>query len=139
RVGRPVKVISHPARRGEPAVALVNPLVIRTNEFAAMPLFLRANTRAPVATAVEEGAKPKVIATDNDQRVGAHLECEIVARPRRLAGKAAEQPAPAENSLHLQLENFVAGVERLRQSEAGTAVGGKGSVEHGWRTPRDRH
>src|SRR5262249_1880686 len=47
RVGGPVKVIAHPASRSEPAVPLVDPLVIRTNEFTAMTLVLRADARAP--------------------------------------------------------------------------------------------
>jgi hypothetical protein len=114
-----VAVGVHAAARQEGAVARVGPLVIRAYDPHDMAGRGFAELHAAVATGVVQGANRPVVAADHDDRIGVHVEDDVVARPLHLAGMAREEPPATPDALEVQLVESRVGVELALEREAG--------------------
>ena len=91
---------------------VVGPAVIRAGERPRAAAVGRTHHRAPVHAAVHEDGDVAVLAAHHDDRLGPDATGDEVARARDLAVVADEDPSPAEDPLHLVVEDAWIGVER---------------------------
>src|SRR4029077_18523161 len=66
---------------------------------------------AAMGAAVEQHLHRAVAVPHHDDRLAAPIGGDEVARVRRLAGVADEQPGAAKNALHLQVEKVGIGID----------------------------
>jgi len=59
---------------------------------------------------------------EHDDRVLAHLQGQVVALGRDLAGHAGDQPLFLEDLLHVDIKQTLIGVERLGQRKGALAL-----------------
>ncbi|MNZ27448.1 hypothetical protein D3C78_446670 [compost metagenome] len=100
------------------AIQFVGPLVVGADQLGDLALFADAQARATVAADVVEGMDLALGTTDDDDRVVADLQGQVVALGGDLAGHAGDQPLLVEDLLHVDLEQALVVIERLRQGEA---------------------
>ncbi|MCY1299033.1 hypothetical protein D9M70_485470 [compost metagenome] len=100
------------------AVEFVGPLVVWADQFGDFALVADAQARATVAADVVKGVDLTLAATEDDDRVVSHLQGQVIALGGDLAGHAGDQPFLVEDLLHVDLEQALVVVERLRQGEA---------------------
>src|SRR5262249_27917809 len=112
---------------GERAVGAVRPAVIGADELARRSRWRIAHGRAAVSAAVDEGAGRAVGVARHDHGLAGHPRGEEVARIRDLALVPEQQPRPAEQPLHLELEHLRIGVDRavdaIGLDQSGDVVG----------------
>ncbi|MCY1303048.1 hypothetical protein D9M70_527370 [compost metagenome] len=114
-----VEVVAHlGAGEQQAAVQLVGPLVVGADQLGDLALVAHAEARTAVAADVVEGVDLALGAAQDDDRVVADLHGEEVALGGDFAGHAGDQPFLQEDLLHVDLEQALVVVERLRQGEA---------------------
>ncbi|MNQ48150.1 hypothetical protein D3C85_620170 [compost metagenome] len=104
------------------AVEFVGPLVVVADQFGNLAFFAGAQSRTTVAADVMERVHHAFGATDNDDRVFADLQGQVVALGRDLAGHAGDQPLFLEDLLHVDIEQPLVAIERLRQRKRALAL-----------------
>ncbi|MCY1181814.1 hypothetical protein D3C76_869510 [compost metagenome] len=92
------------------------------NQFGHLALVAGAQARTAVAAHVVEGMHLAFGTADDDDRVLAHLQGQEVALGRDLAGHAGDQPFLLEDLLHVDIEQALVAVERLRQRKGALTV-----------------
>ncbi len=117
-----VEILAHVAGRHQRAVLLIGPLVIGTDEARRGTGFLGADAVATVAAGIVEGADGAVTAADDQDRVIADLQGEILAALLDLAIMADEQPVAIPDHFHVQLEIVLVDIEGLLEAETLAAV-----------------
>src|SRR5215470_9071553 len=74
-----VKALTHLAGSEQSAIQCVRPLVIRAYEPGRCAVWRRADSRAPVSAAVDEGTHNAVRAPDDHERIVTDLQRKIAA------------------------------------------------------------
>ena len=98
-------------RHGEQgAVQPVGPAVIGADELGDGAPGGAAHGRSAMGAAVEQHPHAAVALAHHEDRLPAHLRRHEIARARDLAVMAEQQPGPAENPFHLQVEDAWIGV-----------------------------
>ena len=118
-----VAVSVHSAAGHQIAVTGVRPLVIRADDASGVAGLGLADLHPAMAAGVVERVDLLVVATDDDDRVGVHVEDEVVARALHLTGVAGEEPAAAPDALQVELVDSGIGLELARQRVAGLVLG----------------
>ncbi|MNF58121.1 hypothetical protein D3C84_396690 [compost metagenome] len=106
----------------EAAVDLVGPLMVRANQLGHLALVAGTQTRTAVAADVVEGMYHTFGAANDNDRVIADLQGQVVALGRDLAGHAGDQPFLVEDFLHVDLEQALVAVKGLRQRKGPLAA-----------------
>ncbi|MCY1393611.1 hypothetical protein D9M71_85120 [compost metagenome] len=104
------------------AVQFVGPLVVMADQLGHLALVAGAQTRTTVAAHVVEGMHLAFGTTDDDDRVLADLQSQEVALGRDFARHAGDQPFLLEDLLHVDIEQALVAVERLRQRKGALTV-----------------
>ncbi len=104
------------------AVQFVSPLVVMADQFGDFAFFTGAQARATVAADVVERVHHALGAANDDDRVLADLQGQVVTLGRDLAGHAGDQPFLLEDLLHVDIEQALVAVERLWQREGALAL-----------------
>jgi hypothetical protein len=73
-----------------------------------------------MATAVMQGAKVALLIADDDQRLLARREQEVLADLGGLAAVTGEQPEPTPGTVHVSVELLLAAVVRSRERPSRT-------------------
>ena len=105
------------------AVELVGPAVIGADQAVGVALLGLADARAAMAADIVEGADLAVAVAHHDDRFGAHLVGEEVARPGHLEGVAGEQPMAVKNPCQIGVEDLRCDVKIALQRSAGPVLG----------------
>ena len=108
----------HPAARRELAAARVRPLVIWTHDARDVTGLLMTDLHPPVTARIVERVDRRVVAADDDDRVGIDLEDEVVAGLLHLTGVTGEEPAASPDALEIELVDAGIGLELSLQRVA---------------------
>ncbi|MNZ89688.1 hypothetical protein D3C78_1086230 [compost metagenome] len=103
-------------------VEFVGPLVVVANQLGDLALVAGAQARATVAADVVKRMHHAFGSTNDDDRVLADLQGQVVALGRDLAGHAGDQPLFLKDFLHVDIKQALVGVKRLRQRERALAL-----------------
>lgn len=106
-------------------VELVGPLMVVADQLGHLAFVADAQARTAVAADVVEGMHLTFGTAYHDDRVLADLQGDVVALGRDLANHAGDQPLLVEDLLHVDLEQALVAVERLRQR-----VGALAGLQH---------
>ncbi len=103
------------------AVEIVGPLMIGADEPLCRAFGRRADARAAMPAGIVERADLPVAAADDDDRIVADLQREVVAGRRDLAIMAGEQPVAIEERLEIEPVELGIGIELPVEAHAGAA------------------
>ena len=128
-----VEVIGHAAAGEECSVGPVGPLMIRAHQPRRVSRRLGANDRAAMTADVVQRLNCAIVAADDDDGVGVHLEREVVARFGDFARVSGEEPALPPHGLDVGAINLRARIKFLRQRPAGPTLSDQrfNPVQHG--------
>ena len=101
------------------AVQIVGPLMIGADEPLRRALGRGADPRAAMPARIMEGADRSVAAAQDDDRIVADLDREVVARRRDLAIVAGEQPVAVEEGFEIEAVELGVGIEFPVEAHAG--------------------
>ena len=107
----PVRRIASRRRHGEQrAVQAVGPAVIGADELGDRSFRGATDGRSAMGAAVEQHLHAAVALTHHHDRLPAHMGGDEIAGPRDLAVMAEQEPGPAEDPRHLQIEECRIGI-----------------------------
>ncbi len=108
----------HVARADQSSGEIVGPLMIGTNEALHRALTRGAYARTAMPAGIVQGAYRPVGTAQNNDRIVADLQGEIIAGRGYLAIVAGEQPVPVEDRLEVEAVEVPVGVEFLPEASA---------------------
>ena len=119
---RLVEVTLHVSGAHQLAGEIITPLMIWARETFGTSIIGEANSRATMAATVVKGPYVAVVSSHHDEALVAQLHRDPVPGAFHLATECHEQPRPAKDVLHVEIEDLLRCVERLWQAPMPLAV-----------------
>jgi hypothetical protein len=108
---RLVQLRLHAAPADQTAIRGIRPLMVRADQPRGVSARFGANDGAAMPTHVVQGMDGAILTTDDDDRVGIHLDEEVIARLRNLTRMPGEQPSATPDLLDVEAVQFGIGKE----------------------------
>lgn len=108
----------HPRGAEEPAVQVISPLMVGTDQLRATAMSVGADLRSAMPAYIVKAADEAIAPTDQQHRVPADRDGHIGSAFRQLRFEADHEPRSTEDAGHVEIEQIRIRVERLRQRVA---------------------